>query len=70
MIKTRRHIFVVKVLLLVNARLGICDLVERGYFKTISIPSLTLVHVVSECQNNLEELLKVSAVQHLFRGFN
>lgn len=67
---TYSTVYLVKALLLVNAGLGISDLVERGHFKSISISSLTLVHVVPECQNNLEELLKVSALQNLFRGFN
>lgn len=68
--KNQSLFFLMKVLLLVNARLGVGDLVQRGHFKAIGISPLTFVHVVSESQYHLEKLLEVSALQHLFRGFN
>lgn len=54
--------------LLVDAGLGVGDLVERWHFEAVGVAPLALVHVVAEGQDHLQKLLQVPAVQHLFGG--
>lgn len=49
---------------LVNAGLGVCDLVEAGDLKPESVAPLALVHVVPEGQDHLQQLLEAAALQH------
>ena len=53
---------------LVDAGLGVGDLVERGHLEPVGIAPLALVHVVPEGQHHLQQLLQVPAVQHLPGG--
>lgn len=55
--------------LLVDAGLGVSDLVERGHFEAIGIAPLTFVHVVTEGQHHLQKLSKSLALKNLLRGF-
>lgn len=49
----------------VNARLGVGDLVETGYFEPVGVSSLTFVHVVPKGQDHLQELAQGPALDHL-----
>lgn len=49
---------------LVNAGLGVRDLVEAGDFKPESVSPLPFVHVVAEGQDHLQQLLEAAALQH------
>lgn len=49
---------------LVNAGLGVSDLVEAGYLKPEGVAPLALVHVVPKGQDHLQELLEAAALQH------
>lgn len=53
--------------LLVNAGLGVCDLVEAGNFEAQRVPALTFIHVVPKGQNHLQELAELPALDHLLR---
>lgn len=50
----------------VDARLGVSYLVETAHFEPEGISSLPFVHVVSEGQNQLEELAQIPALYHFF----
>lgn len=49
---------------LVNAGLGVCNLVEAGDLKPKGVAPLALVHVVPKGQDHLQELLEAAALQH------
>lgn len=49
---------------LVNAGLGVGDLVEAGDLKPEGVAPLALVHVVPKGQDHLQELLEAAALQH------
>ena len=53
---------------LVDAGLGVGDLVERGHLEAVGVAPLALVHVVPEGRHHLQQLLQVAAVQHLLGG--
>lgn len=55
--------------LLVDAGLGVSDLVERGHFESIGIAPLAFVHVVPEGQHHLQKLSKIPALKNLLRCF-
>jgi len=50
---------------LVNAWLGVRDLVKAGHFKSVGIPPLPFVHVVPQGQDHLQELPQSPALHHL-----
>lgn len=52
----------------VIAGLGVNHLVEARNFESISVSSLSFVHVVSEGQNHLQELTETVALDHLCGG--
>lgn len=49
---------------LVNAGLGICNLVEAGDLEPEGVAPLALVHIVPKGQNHLQQLLEAAALQH------
>ena len=49
---------------LVNAGLGVCDLVEAGDLKPEGVAPLAFVHVVPEGQDHFQQLLEAAALQH------
>lgn len=50
---------------LVDAGLGVGELVQTGHFKSRSISSLAFVHVVAKGQDDLQELPQGPALDHL-----